>query len=265
MNRIDIKAIEEALNSGLSTNVYEIRIPSLDRKLPFKPLTVNQVKTLAKIMIDANGKPLDTFKSVVGMIKTTCMEEIDLNELTELDRIKIMLEFYMNNNILKDFKMKCPKCEAENTVKVNLQSVVDRIDEIDVEPFEFDNGQDNKLTCNVELPKLPIMAAYYGALQEGRLEEDDLPKCFISKLNIEFQKEGVEPINLNINEVDDIGEYIEGLTIIPYVLTVNNEIEKSVYELIMDKLDAVMSSGTIDHECECGYNFGGIADATNFI
>lgn len=265
MNKIDVAAIEASLNSGLSTNVYEIRIPTLGRKVAFKPLTVNQVKTLAKIMIDASGKPLDTFKSVVGMIKTTCMEEIDLNELTELDRIKIMLEFYMNNNILKDFKMKCPKCDADNTVKVNLQAVVDKIDEIDIEPFVFDNGQDNKLTCTVELPKLPIMAAYYGALQEGRLEEDDLPKCFISKLDIEFQKDGVAPINLDINQVDDIVEYIEGLTIIPYVLTVNKEMEKSVYELIMDKLDEVMSSGAIDHVCECGYDFGGIADATNFI
>jgi hypothetical protein len=266
-DKMNIDAISQALDTGLSTSVYEIFVPSMKRKVPFKPLLTGQCKTMAKIMIEANEKPLDTFKAVLGMIQSTCMEEdIDMNSMNELDRVKIMLEFYMNNNILKDFDLDCPKCGFKNKIDINLAGIVSKMEDMDIDPVTFNNGQVNELNAVVEIPKLPIMYRFYELVQEGKVEADEIVGCFISSLNLTFENKEVEPIDISLTDYDNIGEYLEAIRIIPFVIMQNEELGQSVFELITDKLDNVMSGDDIEHNCsQCGTSFGEVASAQNFI
>jgi hypothetical protein len=265
--KMNITAIQQALETGLSTSVYEIYIPSLKKKVPFKPLLTGQCKTMAKIMIEANEKPFDTFKAVVAMIKATCMDEtLDMNELTELDRVKIMLEFYMSNNILKDFELDCPKCGFRNIININIDAMVEKMEKISVDPIDFTNGQDNKLTCTVEIPKLPIVYMFYELVQNGVVDPDDIVCCFIKDFKLEFANKDIATIDIGLLDYEDLNEYISAIRLIPYIITVNNDLNRSVFDIIMEMLDSVMSSDGEKQVCtKCGADFGEVASASNFI
>ena len=263
---MNISAIENALNEGLNTTIYEIYVPSLKKKLSFKPLTVNQCKTMAKIMISANENPFDTFKAVVAMIKSTCVDEIDMNELTELDRISLMLEFYTNNNILKDFDINCPKCNHKNKIKIDLDNIISNLENVSTNDIEFDNEQENKLTCLVGIPKLPVMHMFYKAVQDGKLEMDDMTHTFIKELKLQFSNKNIEPIELSIELFDDITDFIESIKLIPYIVTTNKNDNKSIFDIIIKLLDDIMPTDSENYICsKCGYNFGEVASAQNFI
>jgi len=265
--KMDISAIQKALETGLSTNVYEILIPSMGKKVPFKPLLTGQCKTMAKIMIDANEKPFDTFRAVVAMIKATCMdEELDLNELTELDRVKIMLEFYTNNNILKDFNIACPKCKKSNKINIDLDKIVSKMESVPTESIMFTNGQPNVLNAVIDIPKLPVMHEFYKSVQNGTSQADDIPGCFITGITLVFENVEVEPISILLKDFDEIQEYLDAIQLIPYNITVNTESGLSVFDIIMETLDSVMTNDDVSHTCtECGVDFGEVASAQNFI
>ena len=264
--KMNIAAISDALESGLNTTIHEIYVPSLKKKVAFKPLTTGQCKTMAKILIESDGKPFDTFRAVVAMINATCAEKMDINELSELDRIKIMLEFYINNNILKDFDIKCPECGTTNKIKIDISEIINKLEKINVEPIEFENGQTDRLTCLVEIPKLPVMHMFYEAVQNGTVELEDISTIFIKKLCVEFSKKDVNPIEFSLEEFDSIIDYIESVKMIPYILTVNTDTDKSVFDNIMEMLDEVMSNGSINQKCKkCGCDFSEVASAQNFI
>lgn len=262
---INIDAITEALNTGLSTNVYMIYVPSLGRDVAFKPLLTGQAKTLAKLMISANEKPLDTFKAVCGMIKATCMEEdLDINNLNELDRFRIMLDFYTSNNILKDFDAKCPECKTSNRININLEGIVAAMDSISCDVTEFTNDQVNRLDCIIEIPKLTTMYRFYELLQDKKVEEDDIIKCFISSLKLSFEVEAVDDIDISID--GDLESYFAAIELIPMVIMSHEQTQESVFDIVMDKLDSIMVTDDKKQECtKCGHDLGEVASARNFI
>ena len=181
--KMNITAIQKALQTGLNTNVSEYYVPSLGRKVGFKPLVTAQCKTLAKMLIESNEKPFDTFKVTIGMIKETCMDDsVDINQLTELDRIKILMEFYRSNNILKDFNVDCPHCKKKTLLKINIGDTIARMETFDTKDVLFDNGQTNRLTAKLKLPKLTTMYRFYEGVQNKSLTFEDMMKCFIEDI-----------------------------------------------------------------------------------
>lgn len=261
---IDINAIQKALESGLNTSLTEFYIPSLKRKIPFKQLTTSQVKIVAKLLIQSNEQPFDTFKTVVAMIRETCMDDkLDINKLTELDRIKILLDFYRSNNILKDFDIECPECKKKTRIEINIDDTIDQIEKFDVSDIAFDNGKSNRLTGTISLPELTTMYEFYKLVQEKKAEFDDFVKCFIHDFYIKFEDENIDDIELNIDDID-FTNYSNTIDLIPYTLWTNDD-GHTVHEILFEKINNMMSLGNNKQKCQhCGYDMEGIATARNF-
>jgi len=264
-NKMDIVAIQKSLESGLNTNVNEFYLPSLGRNVGFKPLLTAQCKTLAKMLIEANEKPLDTFKTTLGMIKETCLDDsVDINQLTELDRIKILVEFYRVNNILKDFDVDCPHCQKKTKIKIDIDDIINGIDKVDIKPVTFNNGQTNELTCEIVIPKLPVMYGFYEAVQKEEVEFEDMVKCFISTLKLTFENTDVETIDVKIDDYTTM-EYFKIIDMIPYNLTANTNNDSSLFDIVLEIVENMMTSGDVTQTCvHCGKNLEDMATARNF-
>ena len=127
----DFNAIQKALEEKYSTNVQSIYIPSLKDEVSFRSIKVGEQKTITKIMIDSNGDQYKIYQAMLGLIKATCLdEEFDITALTELDRIKILIELYQGNFFNSDISLKCDECDTVNSVKINFEDIITNLNTI---------------------------------------------------------------------------------------------------------------------------------------
>jgi hypothetical protein len=127
---METSAILKALQQSASSDVMEVFLPGCNMSLTFKPITVAEQKTFSKIMI-GNQKSVAAFREITfGLIKQLCLtpEKIDFKKMTDVDRMKIMVEFCSRNYFFPDTKLPCPKCKADLPIHIDFKELSKRID-----------------------------------------------------------------------------------------------------------------------------------------
>lgn len=133
-----------ALQQEFATNVNRIYINSIKKDVDFREITVQEQKTLSRIMIDNDGKGRKdvVFDAQCALINKVCLDKtFDIYRLTEFDRLKLLIAIYQANMYKNEIKFKCPECGTENSYKLDFNNVLIRLDDINVEDqtFEYEN------------------------------------------------------------------------------------------------------------------------------
>jgi len=86
----------------------------------------------------------------------------DVYNLTEFDRIRILMEIYQNNYTHEKIKYKCKECGAENEYVMDFSKIIDNFNSFNIEDQTY-TLEDNKFVYNFVLnyPKVRNVSQFY--------------------------------------------------------------------------------------------------------
>ena len=112
---IDKRAMLNAMKSKFISTVIKIYVNSLQREVSFREITVAEQKKLSRIMIDNEDRKDIVYDAQCAILQSICLEkDLDINSLTEFDKIKLLLLLYQRNMATHDITFVCPECHSEN-------------------------------------------------------------------------------------------------------------------------------------------------------
>tara|TARA_A100001011_G_scaffold396275_1_gene493700 strand:+ start:253 stop:1068 length:816 start_codon:yes stop_codon:yes gene_type:complete len=269
---MNIEALTQALESGMNTDVNKCYIPSLKKEYSFRPITVAETKTLSKILINAQEDPLSVFETLCALIQSKCIEDIDIKELNEFDRIKIIYFIFHVNNMVSDMTIDCSQCGQRNEIKVDRASVLEKMDELQFNEIKFDNEQSNRMTCIIDIPKIEYMYHFYYLMKQGKIEKEDmleqLLKIYMSEINISFENESVDDVKISLKdeiEEENLEQFLNSIDLLPANLLVNKN-NDSLYNVVSELVNKMYEPQDLDSQncIKCGHLIGGNASAINF-
>jgi hypothetical protein len=88
----NVQNVIQLLKELDKTNSFDVYIPSLKRNLKFKQLNTEQLKRLLKTVIDSPVYNTEFILTFNNIIKENCLDDIDILELTILDKAFIFVK-----------------------------------------------------------------------------------------------------------------------------------------------------------------------------
>jgi uncharacterized CHY-type Zn-finger protein len=134
-----VEEVLQVLKENKSKHLYAIHVPSLKRKILFKPVTVGQQLTLSKFSIEDSNT---FYKGMIALIQELSTELIDLTQITELDKVVILAKIKKANTIKANvFTITCPYCAKKFNHSLDLDNYVK----------EFENAviEDSLINVNI--------------------------------------------------------------------------------------------------------------------
>src|SRR5574344_1653012 len=193
-------ALVNALKQDFATSVQKVYINSLGREVAFREITVLEQKTLSRTMIDNNSKNRKdvVFEAQAALINNACLEPgFDIFELKEFDRLKLLIAIYQANMFKNDIHFKCEQCGAENVYKLDFDSVLKKLDAIDISDKETDYESKNfKYHFKIAYPSVKTVLNFYKSYNKKyRGANNNESKSLDNMSNMDY-------INLYISEID---------------------------------------------------------------
>ncbi len=216
-----------------NTPQYSLTIPSIDKKVYYRPYLVKEEKIL--LMASESQDPAHMFKSLVDTVNACIQDDISKEELTvfDIEYIFTQLRAKSSGETIK-FKPKCQieSCGAENEAELSLEDI--KVSIPDVDPVI-------KLTDKIHLRmKWPSYRSLFGNKDLSKLNEADqafnmIQYCVDSVITEE------ESISAKDVSEEELSEFIESLT-------------SDQFKLIRDYVDKIPKlKHDINYECkECG-------------
>ena len=125
---------------------YELIIPSLKKKVKFRPFLVKEEKVLMIAM--ESGDQKDALNAILDTISVCIQDKINLNTLTTFDVEYLFLQLRAKSiGETAKVNIKCAKCGTPNTVSIKL-------DDINIELPEIENTVklDEKVSVELQWP-----------------------------------------------------------------------------------------------------------------
>jgi hypothetical protein len=262
--------ILNALNEQFATNVNRIYIHSLDREVGFREIKVAEQKTLAKIFIDNENRPDIIYDSQVALIENLCLEKDSVNfkELTELDRIKIMIELYQSNFFKNSTSFKCKECGTENKYEIDFENLIQKINNEKFEDINYKKKSNERIfEIILGFPTINKLSKFHKLVYlssrnkiSKKIEISDMIDMFIKNINI-INKDGsninIDSDKLSIEEFESILEKLP-IDIIYNEDGVIGEINRSFFKRIEKLFDKPKCK-------ECGYEEDGEISISDFF
>lgn len=129
------------MKQDFATTVNSIYVNSLKKEVGFREITVLEQKTLSRIMIDNDAKNRKdiVYDAQCALINKASLDpSFDIYQLSEFDRLKLLIALYQANMFKNDIRFTCEECGAENIFKLDFGVVLERLDSIDLEPKQFE-------------------------------------------------------------------------------------------------------------------------------
>lgn len=213
----------KALQSDFATNVNKVYVNSLGKEVGFKEITVQKQKNLSRILIANENRRDVVYDAQCAMINDSALlDGFDVYELTEFDRIKLMLALYQSNVFADEVKFTCPVCGTQNSYNVGFDNTLRKLDAFDIKPqsFEYEN-KNFKFVFDVAYPLVKTMSMFYKsqyakglALQSNqkpntnnRIDNIEQMNLFVRKLKMTNKDTGiVREIDFSKYNVTDISD-----------------------------------------------------------
>jgi len=125
---------------------YELIIPSLKKKVKFRPFLVKEEKVLMIAM--ESGDQKDALNAILDTISVCIQEKINLNALTTFDVEYLFLQLRAKSiGETAKVNVKCTQCDTPNTISIKL-------DDINIELPEIENTVklDEKVSVELQWP-----------------------------------------------------------------------------------------------------------------
>lgn len=133
----------KALKEEFATSLNKMYVNSLKEFKNFREITVLEQKTLSKVLIANENNKDVVYDAQCALINKVCEDEnFDIYKLSEFDKIKLLMLLYQSNFFKQDVEFKCPKCGAQNKVKLDFTAVIKKLDDFDLsdKKLEYDDG-----------------------------------------------------------------------------------------------------------------------------
>lgn len=194
------ESLLNALKQDFATTVNKIYINSLKREVGFREITVLEQKTLSRIMIDNDSKSRKdvVYDAQCAIINKACLEpDFDIYQLSEFDRLKLLIALYQANMFKNDIHFTCEECGAENQYKLDFNNVLKKLDEVELVEKEFEYENRNfSFKFKIEYPSVQRVLQFYKgfALKHRNARKAEM-KSLDSASNIDY-------VNLFIKHID---------------------------------------------------------------
>lgn len=212
------------IKSDFASGVTMIYVNSLGKEIGFKEVSAHQQKTLSRIMIGNEHRKDVIYDAQCATINTTALaENFDIYQLTEFDRLKILIALYQANMFSNDVKFTCKNCGTENAYTLNFDNVISKLDEIGLEPREFVHENRNfKYEFTIQYPQVKRISNFYKsycAKHKNSSKRDvqvndnmsnmEYIELFISKIKLTIKATGVvREIDFSKYKASDVQEIL---------------------------------------------------------
>jgi hypothetical protein len=214
-----------------NTPQYSLTIPSINKKVYYRPYLVQEEKVL--LMASESEDPSHMFKSLVNTVNACIQDDISKEELTvfDVEYIFTQLRSKSSGENIK-FKPKCNACSAENDVSFSLEDV--KVDMPDIDPLI-------KLTDTISIKmKWPSYKSLFGDKDMSKLNESEQAFALINQCidSVITEEESISVKDVSEKELND---FVGSLT-------------SDQFKLIRNYIDKIPKlKHDINYECkECG-------------
>lgn len=237
-------SILNAFKNEFASTINVVHINSLDQDIKFREVTVTEQKSLSKIMIENENRKDIVYDAQCGLINKLCIDKVeqievdesgekkskyvdfDVYNLTEFDRIRILMEIYQNNYFKNDIKFTCKECGFENSYKLDFTKVTNELNNFSLEDVTYyleDRNHNYAFVLNYPTVRTVsnfyknYMKKYKGISQKQREVLDnigniDYINLFIKSIELTNKITGQKQIaDLSIMTYADIEELISYL------------------------------------------------------
>ena len=130
---------------------FELTIPSMKKKVNFRPFLVKEEKVMLMAMESEDEKHI--LKTIVDTIDACVKEDIETKKLTTFDVEYIFLKIRAKSvGETSNVKVNCTSCETENEVKVNIEDI-----EIDIPEVEHIVKLTNDISVELSWPSFDVV------------------------------------------------------------------------------------------------------------
>jgi len=147
----------------------------------------------------------------------------DIYNLTEFDRLRILMEIYQNNYINDEISFKCPSCGFENKYKLDFSKVIEKFNEFDLSDQTY-TVEDNNFVYNFVLnyPTVRNVSQFYKMYAKQYKNTTAKEKDALDNL------ESVDYINLYIKRIEMIDKSTQEKDIADLSYMTYDDIEKLI-------------------------------------
>ena len=214
----------KVLQSDFASGATKVYVNSLGKEVAFKEITVTQQKSLSRIMIGNEQRKDIIYDAQCAVINSVaCADGFDVYQLTEFDRLKILIALYQANMFSNDVKFTCKNCGAQNQYKLDFNMVLNKLDEIGLQPKEFSHENKNFVfKFTVAYPFVKKISSFYksyylkhkvGSKRDIKVNDNlsnmEYINLFISKVDIEIKATGVKrTIDMSKYKASDVEDIL---------------------------------------------------------
>ena len=185
-----------------ASSLIPVYVNSLKREVNFKEVSVIDQKALSKTMIQNENRKDIVYDTQCALINKVCMEEgFSVYNLTEFDRIRILMEIYSSNYFQDTIQYKCPECGCENSYVLDFDKIIQKFNAFDLEDVKF-TTEDRQRVYNFTLnyPSVRSVSNFYKNYMKNYRNTTKKEQEVLDDLgNIEY-------INLFINKIELINK-----------------------------------------------------------
>jgi hypothetical protein len=147
-------------------------IPSLKREVGFRPITVSELKSLAKMSVDDSEFAV----ALNAVIQLLCLEELDFTKLTEIDKAHILINIKRANHLGDDaYKINCGFCQAGFVYQLDIDTLLGQLQDAP-EPKEIEKQDgSNKFKFIINVPSIDVASKntkFLNILTESMTKEN---------------------------------------------------------------------------------------------
>lgn len=203
--------ILEALKSQVNSNTFGIFVPSIQRSIPFRQITVEEQKFISKRGIE-DSSVRSSYEVFIALISKLCVDKtIDVLSFTELDRIKILIELFRKNYNINKYGLTCPACKHAFQTAIDFDPILSAFDKFDSTPLVhtvLSEISKSKYTFTLYPPSIKAVRAYNQACVDAKhevtvepFERSDFYRLFIKKIEVVKEDGQVSPFVIDFNSL----------------------------------------------------------------
>lgn len=296
-NVIDNNSIINAFKNEFATTVNVIYINSLKTELKFREVSVTEQKSLSKLMIENEDRRDIIYDAQCVLINNLCLDDVvvkttntesgeevtttekfDIYNLTEFDRIRILMEIYQTNYIKNDITYTCKECGMQNTYKIDFTRVVELLNNFDLTDKVYTLEDQYRIyNFTMNYPSVRQVSNFYKNYNKKYKNTSKQEKEVLENLsNIEYINLFIKQIEM-INKKDKSNRQVADLSIMSF-----NQIEQLIsyfpQTILFDDNTGVIKyittefieaiNNTFNYEkcASCGaINYAGVGSVSDFF
>lgn len=265
--------IINALKTDFATTVRRIYVNSLNKEIGFREINVKEQKTVSRIMIDNESRKDVVYDTQCALINQVALDEgFDIYQLTEFDKIKLLMALYETNVFKNEIKFTCTECGTDNKYKMDFRNAIARLNDLDIgdKTFTFENAT-WKFDFVVGYPTVRRISDFYKSyiLKYHKLKGKELDSLN-SSIDMDYVDMFIKTITITkladgtVNEVnlDEFtpAEAVEIVSTFPQDVLYTTD---GILSYISENFIAVINKQFDKHKCAtCGHIHGEALDTS---